>query len=110
MEWLERRLIGAPGQCERDGVGNLVWRLGDGRPALALFAHVDTVFAADVPHDPVERDGWLHGPGIGDNAAAVAMAVDVVEAAAGALSQPLVVVFTVGEEGLGLLEGNQGRV
>ena len=33
------------------------------------------------------------------------MAVDVVEAVAGALSQPFVVVFTVGEEGLGNLRG-----
>ena len=105
IEWLERRLADAPGHRERDGVGNLVWRLLDGRPALALLAHVDTVFPADVPHDPVERDGWLYGPGIGDNAAAVAMAVDVVEEVADALSRPLALVFTVGEEGLGNLRG-----
>ena len=105
LEWLERRLAGAPGQRQRDAVGNLVWRLGSGRPTLALFAHVDTVFGPDVDHAPVERDGWLHGPGIGDNAAAVATAVDVVESIAGELSLPFVVVFTVGEEGLGNLRG-----
>jgi len=105
LEWLELRLGDAPGTRERDEEGNLVWRLGDGRPALALLAHVDTVFAADVPHDPTEHDGWLHGPGIGDNAAAVAVAVDVVERIAGDLSRPLSVVFTVGEEGLGNLRG-----
>ena len=105
LEWLERRLGDAPGTRERDEEGNLVWRLGGGRPALALLAHVDTVFAADVPHDPTEHEGWLHGPGIGDNAAAVAVAADVVERIAGDLSRPLSVVFTVGEEGLGNLRG-----
>ena len=53
----------------------------------------------------VERDGWLQGAGIGDNAAAVAVAVDVVEALAAELTRPLAVVFTVGEEGLGNLRG-----
>ncbi len=105
LDWLEQRLVGAPGRRERDTVGNLVWQLGSGRPALALFAHVDTVFTPDVDHEPVERDGWLHGPGIGDNAAAVATAVDVVESIASELSLPFVVVFTVGEEGLGNLRG-----
>lgn len=105
IEWLEQRLAAAPGTRERDDVGNLVWRLGEGRPALALLAHVDTVFAQDVPHEPAQRDGWLHGPGVGDNAAAVAVAVNVVEALAGKLTLPLAVVFTVGEEGLGNLRG-----
>ena len=105
LDWLERRLAAATGTRERDAAGNLVWRLGEGRPALALLAHVDTVFGADVPHDPVERDGWLHGPGIGDNTAAVVVAVNVVEAIAGEVSRPLAVVFTVGEEGLGNLRG-----
>jgi len=105
LDWLERRLAGATGTRERDAAGNLVWRLGEGRPALALLAHVDTVFGADVAHDPVERNGWLHGPGVGDNTAAVVVAVNVVEAIAGELSRPLAVVFTVGEEGLGNLRG-----
>ena len=95
----------APGTRERDAAGNLVWRLGDGPPALALLAHVDTVFAADVDLSVDEPDGWLHGAGIGDNAAAVAVAVDVVEALAAELTRPLAVVFTVGEEGLGNLRG-----
>ena len=43
--------------------------------------------------------------GIGDNAAAVAVAVDMVEALAPTVARPLAVVFTVGEEGLGNLRG-----
>ena len=105
IAWLEQRLAGAPGSRARDDVGNLVWRLGNGRPALAVLAHVDTVFGEDVAHEPVEREGWLHGPGIGDNAAAVVVALTVVEALAAEFARPLVVVFTVGEEGLGDLLG-----
>jgi tripeptide aminopeptidase len=105
LDWLERRLAGAPGDLRRDAAGNLVWRLGGGRPALALLAHVDTVFAADVPHAPAVRGRWLHGPGIGDNAAAVVVAVHVVEALGPALARPPAVVFTVAEEGLGNLRG-----
>jgi len=105
LAWLEQRLATAPGARSRDAVGNLLWRLGEGRPALMLLAHVDTVFGAEVDVSVREEGGWLHGAGIGDNAAAVAVAVDVVERLAPRLQQPLVVVFTVGEEGLGNLRG-----
>lgn len=56
-------------------------------------------------HDVVERDGRLVGPGIGDNALAVAVAANVVEELAPRLDAPFAVVFTVGEEGLGALRG-----
>lgn len=105
VSWLRRRLEGAPGHREVDEVGNLVWYLGDPPYDLALLVHVDTVFGAEVEHEPAERDGWLHGPGIGDNSVAVAVAAAVVEAAAGDLAGSLVTVFTVGEEGLGALRG-----
>ena len=105
IAWLEQRLASAPGTRERDAAGNLVWCIGDGPPALALLAHVDTVFAADVDLRVEESGGWLHGAGVGDNAAAVAVAVDVVERLAPELARPFVVVFTVGEEGLGNLRG-----
>ncbi|MSO94550.1 MAG: M20/M25/M40 family metallo-hydrolase [Thermoleophilia bacterium] len=105
LDWLEQRLRSAAGRRVRDEAGNLVWLLGEGRATLGLLAHVDTVFGADVPHVPHERDGWLHGPGIGDNAAAVIVAVDVVERLAPELTRSLAVVFTVGEEGLGNLRG-----
>jgi tripeptide aminopeptidase len=106
LEWLEGRLGREAGALERDAVGNLVWRLGPGRPAVALLAHVDTVFPIDAPLAFAADAGRLTGPGIGDNAAAVVIVVDVVaELAAGRGDLPLVVVFTVGEEGLGDLRG-----
>ena len=67
---------------------------------------MDTVFAADTPLD-ARRDGeTLVGPGVGDNAAAVAVAVNVVAPLVeeGRLG-PGAVAFTVGEEGLGNLRG-----
>jgi acetylornithine deacetylase/succinyl-diaminopimelate desuccinylase-like protein len=51
------------------------------------------------------RDGWLCGPGIGDNAIAVATAAVIERALADPGERPLAVVFTVGEEGLGGLRG-----
>lgn len=105
-DWLERRLQEAPGSRSRDAAGNLVWMLGAGQPQLAVFAHLDTVFGADVEHAPRREDGWLHGPGIGDNAAAVAVALNVVESlAAEPWAAGLALVFTTGEEGLGNLRG-----
>lgn len=107
VEWLEQRLAAAPGQRHRDAAGNLLWTWGTGRPRLVLAAHVDTVFEADTAL-AVRRDGSrLVGPGVGDNAAAVAVAVHVVESLleSGQPLAPGAVAFTVGEEGLGNLRG-----
>ena len=106
IDWLERRLGAAPGRRYRDGVGNLVWRWGEGRPKLLVAAHVDTVFP-DGTELRFERDGpWLVGPGIGDNAAAVVVAMHVVRELLGTYNlTPGALVFTVGEEGLGNLCG-----
>ena len=81
IEWLERRLAHAPGQRIRDDVGNLVWTWDERRPRLLVAAHVDTVFGTDTPIDIEQRDGYLVGPGVGDNAAAVAVALTVIEQA-----------------------------
>lgn len=106
IEWLQRRLGDAPGRRETDAAGSLIWRFGDGRPRVLLLVHVDTVFGPEVPHEPVLEGGRLRGPGVGDNAAAVVCAVQVVEGMAGAGSlEGLAVAFTVGEEGLGNLAG-----
>jgi tripeptide aminopeptidase len=106
LDWLEERLTSAPGQRFRDAAGNLVWTWGEGRPELAILAHVDTVFPAETPLTFRREEGRLIGPGIGDNAAAVVVAV---HAASGFLrerpARPGAVVFTVGEEGLGNLRG-----
>jgi acetylornithine deacetylase/succinyl-diaminopimelate desuccinylase-like protein len=106
IEWIERRLRGSAGSRRRDAAGNLLWTWGDGSPRLLLTAHVDTVFAAEIPLEVRAEGDRLAGPGVGDNAAAVAVAIHVVstvlernELAPGA------VAFTVAEEGLGNLRG-----
>jgi tripeptide aminopeptidase len=106
IAWLQQRLAAAPGERSVDAAGNLIWRFGAARPRVLLLAHVDTVFARDVPHEPVVEGERVRGPGIGDNAAAVVCALHVVEELArenGA--DGLAVAFTVGEEGLGNLVG-----
>lgn len=109
IDWLTRRLSRAPGERRVDDAGNLVWTFGPPPYRLAVLAHVDDVFGETTPRGVTIRDGWLCGPGIGDNAIAVATAVAVAEqdlsssAVAGQL--PLAIVFTVGEEGLGGLRG-----
>ena len=115
MAWLERRLRDAPGRRSRDEVGNLVWRLDSAGPDGAqdaaydvlLLVHVDTVFDASVPHVVTEQDGWLCGPGVGDNSVAIATAVGVVESLEPTGGTSLAVAFTVGEEGLGSLRGSR---
>jgi tripeptide aminopeptidase len=105
LTWVDERLVGVSGERSRDAVGNVVWHLGDPPFALVLLVHVDTVFGSDEPHSVLERGGWLHGRGIGDNAVAIAVAVGVVEELASELVEPLAVAFTVGEEALGGLRG-----
>ena len=105
LDRLEERLAGAPGERSRDEAGNLVWRLGEPPYRVGLLAHVDTVFGADVAHEVVVEDDVLRGPGIGDNAVAVAAALSVCEQLAYEGLDGFAVVFTVGEEGLGGLRG-----
>jgi acetylornithine deacetylase/succinyl-diaminopimelate desuccinylase-like protein len=106
IAWLQRRLAQAPGRTVVDTAGNLIWAFDGARPRVLLLAHVDTVFARDVPHEPRIEGDRVRGPGIGDNAAAVVCAVQVVEQLAreGA-AEGVAVAFTVGEEGLGNLAG-----
>ena len=106
IDWLNKRLAAAPGSRHVDGVGNLVWTFGPPPYRLAVLVHVDDVFGQQTARGVIRRDGWLCGPGIGDNAIAVATAVAVIERALAAPGEkPLAVVFTVGEEGLGGLRG-----
>jgi tripeptide aminopeptidase len=106
LRWLSDRLEHCRGRRERDGAGNLIWSWGESRPRLVIAAHVDTVFPAGTELVVREDGEDLVGPGIGDNAAAVAVAVNVVEELlAGADPAPGAIAFTVGEEGLGNLRG-----
>jgi tripeptide aminopeptidase len=106
LAWVERRLAAAPGRRRRDGAGNLVWSWGEAAARLLVLAHVDTVFPAGTPLR-FRRDGdMVIGPGIGDNAAAVVVAIRAVETLlARERLAPAAVAFTVGEEGLGDLRG-----
>jgi tripeptide aminopeptidase len=117
VDWLQRRLGQAPGGRRVDEAGNLVWTFGPPPYRLAVLVHVDDVFGPDTQRGVSQRDGWLAGPGIGDNAIAVATTVAVAEhgftadgftgpgGRADASPVPLAIVFTVGEEGLGGLRG-----
>jgi acetylornithine deacetylase/succinyl-diaminopimelate desuccinylase-like protein len=103
VAWLEQRLEGAPGRRWRDRAGNLIWSLGDGPLDVLVTAHVDTVFDLDTPLSITRKDGHLCGPGVGDNAAAVAVAISVFSELRVPSCSAL--AFTVGEEGLGNLRG-----
>jgi tripeptide aminopeptidase len=103
IDWLRRRLARAPGTRHVDAAGNLVWTFGPPPYRLAVLVHVDDVFGPDTPRGVTEHDGWLTGPGIGDNAVAVATTVAVAERELA--PGPLVIVFTVAEAGLGALRG-----
>lgn len=87
----------------------LAWLPGGDGPALALAAHLDTVFAEDC--DVKVRkgdDGRWRAPGIGDNSASVAVLLQLaLQAVRGQWQRRprLLLAFTVGEEGLGDLRG-----
>ncbi len=94
---------------EMDAAGNVYGRVAGGdRPPVILSAHLDTVFSAEEMEAAVLHDGKLQGPGVGDNAIALAalfeLAVDLPQL------EPrgdVWLVATVAEEGLGNLLGMQ---
>lgn len=96
-----------------DEVGNLIAAFPNHSGAInenpvVIAAHVDTVFGPDVPIR-IRREGnrWV-GPGIVDNARGLAVVITVLRALASAdvvPARPLLVAFTVGEEGKGDLRG-----
>lgn len=87
-----------------------VYQAADGQEgnAVALAAHIDTVFpeGTDVS---VRRDGnWLIGPGVGDNSANVAAILLVgklLNEFGFKLGREVIIVGTAGMEGLGDLRG-----
>lgn len=92
-----------------DPVGNLIVALGDGpwRETAVLDAHIDVV-ERGAAKDVVNDGECLHGLGVADNQAAVAMlALAAVHLAPRTtdLKRPLVFLFSVGEEGFGNLRG-----
>jgi tripeptide aminopeptidase len=101
------RLFRAQGQApEVDAAGNVLCRLGpsEGRPVV-FAAHLDTVFPDEEIRTTVAGE-WLSGPGVADDAAGLALLVDLAGHLAGAsLRRPVWLLADVGEEGLGDLRG-----
>lgn len=102
-------------QIEMDAVGNVVGVLPATHlpaestgPVLVLSAHLDTVFPAETPIQPVVDGERLSAPGASDNAAGVAGLLAILHALIHAkveLPAPMVFVGNVGEEGEGDLRG-----
>jgi tripeptide aminopeptidase len=91
-----------------DAAGNVSARVGGREPAIAVAAHLDTVFEGLEPI-AVSRNGEvLSAPGIGDNSLGLAGLLFLarrVTAGRWRGRRPLVLTATVGEEGLGNLQG-----
>jgi tripeptide aminopeptidase len=98
-----------------DSVGNVFGQLAGGLPewpVVLLSAHLDTVFPAETPLEPVLDGDRLEAPGACDNAAGVIGMLGIAHALARnfAASQTpqgaaLIFVGNVGEEGEGDLRG-----
>jgi len=94
--------------------GNVFTAFGTGQGRkIMLAAHTDTVFPAATPLAIVSEGGRLYGPGVGDNSlgvAAMVALVDLLRASNLELPVQLILVATVGEEGLGNLAGARAAV
>ncbi|MCC6310172.1 MAG: M20/M25/M40 family metallo-hydrolase [Trueperaceae bacterium] len=104
-----------------DAVGNVVAHVPPSRPGgraegqgaarvptVAVAAHLDSVFGPDVDVSVIQGHERWSGPGIGDNAASLAVLTRYLQTRdlPGRSDRPhLVVAATVGEEGLGDLRG-----
>jgi tripeptide aminopeptidase len=96
---------------ERDAVGNVLTfadSVSKAEPALAISAHLDTVFPADTRLDVRREHTRLLGPGISDNGAGLAAVwalAAVIKDCGLRMSRPVVLMGNVGEEGDGNLRG-----
>lgn len=104
---------------ETDAIGNVTGILPathlpieSSGPVVVLSAHLDTVFPADTPLNPVVKESngqiRLEAPGACDNGAGVAGMLALVHALIAArveVAAPFVVLANVGEEGEGDLRG-----
>ncbi|MGD8823099.1 MAG: M20/M25/M40 family metallo-hydrolase [Anaerolineales bacterium] len=100
--------LGAP-EVEIDGDHNVLARIpGRSGPPLVVSAHLDSVFPLDTDLTMKATKQTLRGPGIGDNAVAVAA---LIELAHDLLNDPppgdIWLAGNIGEEGLGNLAGMQ---
>jgi tripeptide aminopeptidase len=115
-EWLAARFAEAGlSQVHTDAAGNVFGLLPAAKlppestgPVIVLSAHLDTVFPADTPLNPVIDGDRLKAPGACDNGAGVVGMLTIAHAMIQAKVEvpvPLVFVGNVGEEGEGDLRG-----
>ena len=115
-EWLAARFAEAGlGQVHTDVAGNVFGMLLAANlpaestgPVVVLSAHLDTVFPAGTPLNPVVDGDRLQAPGACDNGAGVAGMLAIAHAlieAGAELPAPLLFLGNVGEEGEGDLRG-----
>jgi acetylornithine deacetylase/succinyl-diaminopimelate desuccinylase-like protein len=111
-EWMRTRFESSGlSDVQQDDLGNVFgFRLGRdaSAPAVAISAHLDTVFPPGTPLHVRREDNKLWGPGISDNGAGLTALLAI----AGALHDteieheaPLLFIANVGEEGEGNLRG-----
>ena len=115
-EWLAARFTEAGlTDVKTDAAGNVLGMLPASNlprestgPVVVLSAHLDTVFPADTPLNPVLEGERLAAPGACDNGAGVVGMLAVAHALSQArveLPAPLIFLGNVGEEGEGDLRG-----
>jgi tripeptide aminopeptidase len=115
-EWLAARFREAGlSNVETDAVGNVYGTLPAANlppestgPVVVLSAHLDTVFPAETPLNPMLEGDRLAAPGACDNGAGVAGMLAVAHALVETkidLPAPLLFLGNVGEEGEGDLRG-----
>jgi acetylornithine deacetylase/succinyl-diaminopimelate desuccinylase-like protein len=115
-EWLATRFAEAVLiRVETDAVGNVHGMLPAANlpsestgPVVVLSAHLDTVFPAETPLNPILEGDRLAAPGACDNGAGVAGMLAIAHALFEAkveLPAPLIFLGNVGEEGEGDLRG-----
>jgi acetylornithine deacetylase/succinyl-diaminopimelate desuccinylase-like protein len=115
-EWLAARFAEAGlSQVHTDSVGNVFGLLAAAKlpsdstgPVVILSAHLDTVFPAETPLNPMVDGNRLEAPGACDNGAGVVGMLAVAHALVDTkakLPAPLIFLGNVGEEGEGDLRG-----
>jgi acetylornithine deacetylase/succinyl-diaminopimelate desuccinylase-like protein len=115
-EWLAARFADAGlKDVETDAVGNVMGVAPAAKlppestgPVVVLSAHLDTVFPADTPINPILDGDHLAAPGACDNGAGVAGLLAIAHALCKSgieLPAPLFFLGNVGEEGEGDLRG-----
>lgn len=110
LEMQQRLRVAGLDDVRIDAVGNVIARRpGElGGRTVAVVAHLDTVFPADM-EIKVRREGErLYAPGIGDNTRALVVMLSLIEAMDAhdlKTRDDILFIGSVGEEGLGDLRG-----